>query len=256
MVNHKIGRKAFIIISFFMMAIILGLRGDGVGEDTRHFLAMFEQAKSISWKKIFTSGFDIVYATIWNVDLKVESGYVFLNKLVGIFTSNGQWILIIVAFMTCGFMGRFVYHNFSKPFWPTYIFFCESLYMNSFNLMRQMLAISIGLQSYEFLKRRNYAKAIGIILFAFLVPKARPSMSTGYSSMYWRITFSTGSAALCGKKMSKNLIDTVRLKLLKIAVKVIHSGRYIKFKLCSRCPYKEEVFETLRNIWELAVQLE
>ena len=58
------------------------------------------------------------------------------------------------------------------------------------------------------------------------------------------------------KQMSKNLIDTVRLKLLKIAARVVHSGRYIKFKLCSSCPYKEEVFETFRNIWKLAVQLE
>ena len=56
--------------------------------------------------------------------------------------------------------------------------------------------------------------------------------------------------------MSKSLVDTVRLKLLKIAVKVVHSGRYVKFKLCSSCPYKEEVFETFRNIWKLAKQLE
>ena len=56
--------------------------------------------------------------------------------------------------------------------------------------------------------------------------------------------------------MGKSLVDTVRLKLLKIATKVVHTGRYIKFKLCSSCPYKEEVFETFRNIWDLAVQLE
>lgn len=58
------------------------------------------------------------------------------------------------------------------------------------------------------------------------------------------------------KQMSKNLIDTVRLKLLKIAARVVHSGRYIKFKLCSSCPYKEEVFETFHNIRKLAIQLE
>lgn len=55
--------------------------------------------------------------------------------------------------------------------------------------------------------------------------------------------------------MSKNLIDTVRLKLFKIAAKVVHTGRYVKFKLCSSCPYKEEVYESFRNIWALAVQL-
>ena len=58
------------------------------------------------------------------------------------------------------------------------------------------------------------------------------------------------------KQMSKHLIDTVRLKLLKIATKVIHSGRYIKFNLCSSCSYKEEVFQIFDNIWQLKVQLE
>mgnify|MGYP002588556167 CR=1 FL=1 len=51
-------------------------------------------------------------------------------------------------------------------------------------------------------------------------------------------------------------IDTVRLKLLKIAAKVVHSARYITFKLCSSCPYKNEFYETLSNIGKLNVQLE
>ena len=58
------------------------------------------------------------------------------------------------------------------------------------------------------------------------------------------------------KHMASHMIDTVRLKLFKVAAKVVHSGRYIKFKLCSSCPYKAEVYETFENIWKLAVQLE
>ena len=56
--------------------------------------------------------------------------------------------------------------------------------------------------------------------------------------------------------MRKQRIDTVRIKLLKIAAKVIHSARYITFKLCSSCPYKNEFYETLTNIDRLNVQLE
>ena len=56
--------------------------------------------------------------------------------------------------------------------------------------------------------------------------------------------------------MHKQRIDTVRLKLLKIAAKVIRSARYITFKLCSSCPYKKEFYETLSNISNLNVQLE
>ena len=56
--------------------------------------------------------------------------------------------------------------------------------------------------------------------------------------------------------MRKQLIDTVRLRLLKIAAKVVHSARYITFKLCSSCPYKKEFYETLSNSGKLKVQLE
>ena len=57
-------------------------------------------------------------------------------------------------------------------------------------------------------------------------------------------------------KMRKQQIDTIRLKLLKIAAKVVHSARYIIFKLCSNCPYKDEFYETLENIRRLQPKLE
>ena len=56
--------------------------------------------------------------------------------------------------------------------------------------------------------------------------------------------------------MRKQRINTVRLKMLKIAAKVIRSARYITFKLCSSCRYKDEFYETLSNISKLCIQLE
>ena len=50
-------------------------------------------------------------------------------------------------------------------------------------------------------------------------------------------------------------IDTVRLKLLKIAARVVSSARYVYFKLCSYCPYQTQFFETLANIKKLSPQL-
>lgn len=51
--------------------------------------------------------------------------------------------------------------------------------------------------------------------------------------------------------MGKQCIDTIRLKLLKIATKVVKSARYKYFRLCSSCPYKREFYETLENIRNL-----
>ncbi len=57
--------------------------------------------------------------------------------------------------------------------------------------------------------------------------------------------------------MQKLRIDAIRIKLMKIAAKVIHTGRYIVFRLCSSCPYQKEFISTLENIHRLALpQLE
>ena len=58
------------------------------------------------------------------------------------------------------------------------------------------------------------------------------------------------------ESMSNNLIDTIRMKFIKIATKIVRSGRYIYFKLCSSCPYKNIFFRTLENIRGLRPQLE
>ena len=50
------------------------------------------------------------------------------------------------------------------------------------------------------------------------------------------------------------LVDTIRLKLIKIAVKVVRSARRVIFKLCSSCPYKDEFYQTIENIRRLNPQ--
>ena len=58
------------------------------------------------------------------------------------------------------------------------------------------------------------------------------------------------------EKMKSDRIDTFRLKLLKIAAKIVRSSRYVYFKLCSTCVYKREFMEALNNIQKLDPKLE
>ena len=51
--------------------------------------------------------------------------------------------------------------------------------------------------------------------------------------------------------LRKLQIDTFRLKLLKIAAKIIRSARYLTFRLCSACPYQREFYQTFENIGRL-----
>ena len=52
-------------------------------------------------------------------------------------------------------------------------------------------------------------------------------------------------------QMRKQTVDTIRMRLLKIAARAVHSAGYVTFKLCSSCPYKAEFYEALRCIQQL-----
>lgn len=60
---------------------------------------------------------------------------------------------------------------------------------------------------------------------------------------------------LC-KSMLSSRIETIRIKLVKIAAKVVKSARYLNFKLCSTCAYKEVFWNTLDNINKLSISSE
>jgi len=49
-------------------------------------------------------------------------------------------------------------------------------------------------------------------------------------------------------QMKAMTIETIRTKLIKIVAKIVKGGRYLKFKLCSSCPYKQEFWDILNKI--------
>lgn len=48
--------------------------------------------------------------------------------------------------------------------------------------------------------------------------------------------------------MKSMTIETIHMKIIKIAAKVIKCGRYLKFNLYSSCPYKYEFWSILNKI--------
>ena len=55
------------------------------------------------------------------------------------------------------------------------------------------------------------------------------------------------------ESMEKDTINTIRLKLIKIASRVVRHAHRIIYKLCSSCPYKKEFFATLDKITHIRV---
>lgn len=54
------------------------------------------------------------------------------------------------------------------------------------------------------------------------------------------------------KPLESNRIDNIRMKLIKIAAKIVRGSRYLTFKLCSSCPYKKAFNTILENIQQMS----
>lgn len=169
-INKKtnLSPKYFLWISFMAMTLVLGLRGSTVGEDTKMYLSVANAASRMSWKDIFSSfpttewNF-ISYGIYGGYSEQTETIYMAYNKLIMSVFHNPQWVLIITAAITCYFMMRFICNNveqYSDLYLATYVYMCDSIYMSSFNIMRQVLALSIAVQAIEEVKQEKYKKAI------------------------------------------------------------------------------------------------
>ena len=165
-------RKLFLFFSFMTMTLVLGLRGSSVGEDTRMYLSMAKLTDGMTWRAVF-SGFPKSISFVYNYENgshyngKTETLYLALNKLIMSVIHDAQWVLFIVAVLTCIGFAKFIYDNCRDHiFFGTYVFLCESLFMNSFNAMRQSLSISIAINAYTCIKNRKYLKGLLLILFA------------------------------------------------------------------------------------------
>lgn len=169
--GNKINKQLILTISFAAMALIIGLRGPDVGEDTRHYLHIFEQSKSVQWSDMLHStGMRTVYYTNqYGYSDTIENGFLVFCKVVHWFTDNGQFFLFVMAAITCFLFAKFIYDNCDEVFFPTYIFLCESLFMNAFNGSRQLMAGAIAIQAYTLLKKREKLFAAIVILLAALV---------------------------------------------------------------------------------------
>jgi len=62
---------------------------------------------------------------------------------------------------------------------------------------------------------------------------------------------------LCINKttMKSMTIETIRMKFIKVAAKIVKGGRYLKFRLCSSYPYKQMFLKILDNIEALPVTI-
>ena len=160
--------------------------------------------------------------------------------------------------------GEFMYQAGSWEYPGRVVFKIEKPY-GQLTLMYTFIVTNMDMEPYQIIrfycgrgKMENFIKE-GKNGFDFA---AVSSHSRGVNANWMRIhmlaynLFNWFRRLVLPPNMRKQQVDTIRLKLMKIAARAVRTARYITFKLCSSCPYKKEFYETLENIHRLRPQLQ
>ena len=145
-------KKTYCSVIGISMFLVSGFRGRSVGTDTFAYLDKFQEAEIQSFTELFL--------------LTKDPGFYIFLKILSWVSESPQFFLIIIAAIFCYSITKFIY-KFSRI--PE-ISFLLILALNFFNFsmtgIRQTIALSILLFSYEYLFKNKTVKFILTVLFA------------------------------------------------------------------------------------------
>lgn len=141
-------KKIYLLICFFQMMLIQGMRNIDVGTDTQLYVNTYNEYLHNSIYSFQFTHFEYGFQVLYNIFHKLNI--------------NSQLMLIIISSITMFGFAYFIYKNSKNVYLSTFIFACM-LYPNSFNIMRQYLALSIAINSYQLAIKGKYFKGMLLI---------------------------------------------------------------------------------------------
>lgn len=155
--NKNFSKRLFLIINIIPIILITGFRSINNGRDTYMYVTIYNTIKDTDWNLIF------------DVIPRIDKGYLLLNKLISLLDLDYTGFFLIISFITYTGIALFFY-KYSTNIWLTLYLFITNLYIfDPFNIVRQMLALSIILISFDLLLKRNYKIFAIIVIFASFI---------------------------------------------------------------------------------------
>lgn len=184
-----IGRRACLVLAFLITVIPNALRYE-IGADYVNYVAIFEELAAGG-----TSS--------------VEPGFLFLNKIIIYFGLGYEWLFIFVAI----FIHLFAFLAYPKKNkYIAHLFFMLLFYFQTFNILRQMMAIVVIMYAFKlYMQQRNDIRFYIMVVFASLfhsialiflfIPilnnKLTQKFLAGFSwsaILFWALTFLLGAS--------------------------------------------------------------
>ncbi len=147
-------RRTYSLICFLLLFIFAALRAPSVGRDTALFIDIFEKVSERGF-------FDVLRFSSWT-----EPGFRLFCALIGVFTENSQWLVVISSLVIHGSVSIFLYRHVKNPYLGFFLYITTMLYPFFFSMMRQGMALAIWLFAYGFLKKKKWIPYCLITLLA------------------------------------------------------------------------------------------
>ena len=144
-------KTALTVFLFFVVFLFMGLRY-GIGQD--YFF---------TYVPIFESVANTGQAN------GVESGFILLNRICSLFTSDYWLIFLVTAFIFVFFIFKTISQYELPYFWVLFIFICGGFYFYSFNVMRQCMTIAMFYYSLQFVHKKKFIPFLLVNMFGFLL---------------------------------------------------------------------------------------
>ena len=166
--------KYALLFFFVFLTLLVMLRHESVGTDTRNYIFFFREFSVMGWG-------DLTKNTI-------EYGFSYFNKIVSLISTEPQFFLAVVALAVCAMIYP-TYRRLCEDASLTIVIFCTmSTFAMMFSGLRQMLAIGIGFIAYEFTRRKKPVFFILAVMFAMLFHTSAFILVFMYPLYHARIT--------------------------------------------------------------------
>lgn len=141
---------------FSLMLLLVMLRDINIGTDYKNYIRLLNQMSWVDWKDLIT------YSQISGLEI----GFAFCSKIV---LSLSDKVSFVFGFWYCILfllLNRFINQFSTKFFFSLYIFLTLSMYNQSFNILRQYIALAVFLFAFEYLVNGKTLKYILLVLLA------------------------------------------------------------------------------------------
>lgn len=141
-------------ITYFFLLLLAGGRCVDVGTDTKNYLLMYEMLHDSLFSEYIGS--------------LIEPLWIFSNQIVMYIYDDFQLLLLFGAFLAITPISIRAWKSCENPYIAVLFYVLLYYYFNSYNIIRQAIAVSIVFFSYPFWEKGEMKKAVLCIIVAFM----------------------------------------------------------------------------------------